>query len=425
MVKPTSGDVLPLHSQGSSTTQRDPSPADAVQLPGAVSPRRATQHRRRRRRWLLIAVVCLVIGAAVAISVLHRPPLVVTVVQVERGVVEQTVSNTRAGTVKSRRRARLSPETGGRVVALPCREGAHVAEGDLLIGLDPSLQQAQVELAEEDVRVASAQSEEACLAADLAETELSRFVRLGQRGIASEQSLDASTTDRDRTRAGCQASQAAIAQTRARLRLARAELAKTQVRAPFAGVIAELSTELGEWITPSPPGIPLDPVLDLIDQQAVYVTAPIDEMDAERVSVGQQVRISVDSHQGEQFAGALVRVADYVQDFTEQNRTVEVEAELDESDEQVLLLPGTSADIEVIVARHQGALMVPTSAIAQGGKVLVVVDNQLVEREITTGLSNWRTTEVLDGLAEGELVVTARDDVEIKAGVKVTTREES
>jgi HlyD family secretion protein len=157
----------------------------------------------------------------------------------------------------------------------------------------------------------------------------------------------------------------------------------------------------------------------MLDPTTLYVAAPIDEMDAERVKLGQEVRLSVDSRRGEHFPGRLVRVAPYVQDVLEQNRTVEVEAEFTDLRVADSLLPGTSADVEVIVSRRQDVAQIPTGAIAQGETVLVVDGSRLVERRVKPGLRNWRTTEILDGLAEGERVVVVRDSPDIKAGARV------
>jgi HlyD family secretion protein len=363
----------------------------------------------------------LVIG--LRMTVLAPKIITIEATRVTIGLVEQTISNTRAGTVKVRHRARLSPETGGRVVSLPFREGDRVSKGEILVVLEASVQKARVELAGEDVRAATARAEEACLAADQASKELARFIELKAQGIASDQVLDSLTSDRDRARASCRAAGATLGQARASQRLAQAELALTELRAPFAGIIAEVSTEVGEWITPAPPGIAIPPVIDLIDPSSVYITAPIDEMDAERVEIGQEVRLSVDSRQGEHFNGTLVRVAPYVQDMVEQNRTVEVEAELDDPVLAAGFLPGTSADMEIIVARRDQVLSIPTGAVAQDDQVLVVKDGFLVARSITTGLSNWRTTEVVDGLSADELVVVSRDSTAVKAGAQVSVQE--
>lgn len=372
----------------------------------------------RARTWLLVGGVAAAAAVAFRLTVLAPEPVPVRTAAVERGVVEQTVSNTRVGTVRVRRRARLSPQVGGLVVELPRREGAVVAAGELLLELDDRVQRAQLELAERAVVSAEAQGREACLAAELAGKELERARALHRQGIASDQSLDALQTDSDRAAAACDAARAALAQARAQVDMARVEVELTELRAPFAGVVADLSTEVGEWITPSPPGVPIPPVVDLLDPASLYVSAPIDEVDAERVRPGLEARVTVDSRPGEVMAGRVGRVAPFVLDQLEQNRTVEVEVELDQPGAAAGVLPGTSADVEVVLERRPGVLRVPTAAIADGGSALVLAGGRLVERRLELGLGNWQLTEVVAGLAEGERVVVARDSADVEAGAR-------
>jgi HlyD family secretion protein len=107
-----------------------------------------------------------------------------------------------------------------------------------------------------------------------------------------------------------------------------------------------------------------------------------------------------------------------VQDVVQQNRTIEVEAEFEDASLAARLLPGTSADVEVVLSRREGVLQVPTGAIGQGQTVLVVSHGRLVERQIKAGLRNWRMTEILAGLARVEPVVVARDSPAV-AGARV------
>ena len=102
---------------------------------------------------------------------------------------------------------------------------------------------------------------------------------------------------------------------------------------------------------------------------------------------------------------------------------VEVEVEVSEPAKMTGVLPGTSADAEVILERREDALRIPAAAVAEGGKVLVLRDGMLEERAIEVGLRNWRFAEVLSGLAEGERVVTARNAPEIKAGARAQERQ--
>lgn len=376
----------------------------------------------RRATWIAAAIAFVALVVVLRMTVLAPDPVEVRVAAAERGVVEETVTNTRAGTVKVRRRAQLSPQIGGLVVELPHREGDRVRAGVLLVALDSRAQRAELHSAHATVAAARAQGSEACLAAELAEKELARAEALHRQGIASDQRLDVLASDRDRTRAGCEAAVAAVGQAESRVAAAEVQLAFTELRAPFAGTVAELSTEVGEYITPSPPGLPIPPVIDLLDPESIFISAPIDEVDAERVQVGQAVRVTVDSRPDRVFEGMVSRVAPYVLDVLEQNRTVEVEVALNDAAAMAGVLPGTSADAEVILDRRGDTLRVPASAVAEGGGVLVLADGALEERVIEVGLRNWRFAEVLGGLEAGDLVVVARNSPDIKAGAKAIER---
>jgi HlyD family secretion protein len=376
----------------------------------------------RKAKWIVavIAVVALVVFLRYTV---FAPDIVeVRTALVERGLVEETVTNTRAGTVKVRLRAELSPQVGGLVVALPHREGDRVEAGELVVVLDSRAQRAELVSARATVDAAKAQADEACLAAELAEKELARVERLHAQGIASEQNLDLLSTDRDRTRAGCAAGRAAVGQAESRVFAADIQLEFTELRAPFAGTVAEVSTEVGEYVTPSPPGLPIPPVIDLLDPASIFISAPIDEVDAERLRVGLAVRVTVDSRPDRTFEGSVARVAPYVLDVLEQNRTVEVEVELADPPAMEGVLPGTSADVELILERRDNALRIPASAVAEGGKVLVLADGLLVEKVIEVGLRNWRFAEVMDGLEAGEAVVVVRNSPDIKPGAQARER---
>ena len=370
----------------------------------------------RKAKWILAVVAIIALAVLLRYTVFAPEIIEVRTAAVERGLVEQTVTNTRAGTVKARLRAELSPQVGGLVVALPHREGDWVESGEVVVELDSRAQRAELASARTTVEAVGAQAEEACLAADLAEKELSRVETLHARGIASDQRLDLLRTDRDRTRAGCAAARAAVGQAESRVIAAEVQLAFTELRTPFAGTVAEVSTEVGEYVTPSPPGLPIPPVIDLLDPASIYISAPIDEVDAERILVGQAVRVTVDSRSDQTFAGTVARVAPYVLDVLEQNRTVEVEVELDDAQAMKGVLPGTSADVELILDRRDNALRIPASAVAEGGKVLILKDGLLEERTIEVGLRNWRFAEVLGGIESGVRVVVARNSPDIKAG---------
>jgi len=341
------------------------------------------------------------------------------VVAVERGAVEWTATNSRAGTVEARLRAKISPDQGGRVAELPHRRGDRVRKGEALLRLDDSLERGQVAVARRDLAAARAESERACLAASLARRELERNRRLAEEQILAADLLDRLESAAREADAACGAARAGAERAAAALSLAETALDKRTVYAPFDGILAELSTEVGEWVTPAPPAVPIPPVLDLIDPTSIHLSLPMDEVDAARLAPGLPARATVDSHPDRTFPGRVARVAPYVLDLEAQNRTVEVEVELDDERLAETLLPGTSADVEVILERRDGVLRLPTASILAGDRVLVVEEGTLVERTIERGLSNWDFTEIVAGLEEGERVVAAIDRPEIRAGAHV------
>lgn len=351
-------------------------------------------------------------------SWLAPDPLEVRVVAADRGLVEATVTNSKAGTVKARQRAGISPEIGGRVVAVEFRPGDRVRAGDVLFRIADASYRAELELARKALLVAEAQYQRSCIEADLALRELDRNRPLAEQEIISADVLDRLESAFESATASCTAAAAEIERARAAVAVAEAELEKTAVRAPFDGVVAEMDVEVGEWITPSPPLLPVPPAIDLINLDSLYVSAPMDEVDSARIRCGMAAKISVDSHQGIKFAGRTVRVAPYVLDVEAQNRTVEVEAEFDDRALAAALLPGTSADLEIVLEAHPAVVRIPATALYEGGKVLVLEDGVLVERPVRVGIRNWDWCEVLDGLAPGDEVVQTLDRKEIRPGAR-------
>ncbi len=374
------------------------------------------------RNWLLRFLVFLgLIGTLWALNVwvFVPEPILVSVVQVERGRVEETVTNSRAGTIKARQRANLSPEIGGRVVEIPHRKGSRVKKGDILLRLNDAPQRAAVLMAERELGVTQAKRERTCLEAEHAKREYLRNKQLREQELVSTDFLDKVESTARTMAVSCKEAQAEIELVRAKIEEARAELAKTVLYAPFDGVVADLDIEVGEWTTPSPPGLPIPPVLDLIDPTSIYVSAPMDEVDSSRIQLDQPVRITVDPYPNQHFDGRVVRIAPYVLDVEEQNRTVEIEVEFADQAFAASLLPGTSADVEVILSAKDDVLRLPTSTMFEGNKVFVVQEGHLVERSIEPGLKNWDYVEIVQGLTEGAGVVSSLDQPGLADGVPV------
>jgi len=370
-------------------------------------------------KWILITGAVILALAAIAYSMRAKPPQVV-LWKVERGIVESTVSNNRAGTVKACRRAKMSPPAGGQISKMKVKKGERVVAGQVLLELWHKDLHAQEELTQEQFKTAASRANQVCAMAESAQREAERSKQLKDQGFISSQLLDRSLTDAKAQKAACEAAKGEVEQSESRIDVAKASLDRMTLRAPFAGIVADISGELGEYATPSPPGIPTPPAIDLIDDSCMYVSAPIDEVDASVVKVGQPARITLDAIKGKQFPGKVQRIAPYVVDLEKQARTVEVEVTFTEIPKEENLLVGYSADIEIIHKVKENVLRIPTQNLLEGKKVMLYkADGKLEERIVTTGLANWQYTEILSGLQEGDQIVASLDRAGLKTGVKV------
>ncbi len=365
-----------------------------------------------------LIVPALIALSGILIWTLSKPePVPVALAAAGRGLVESSVANTRAGTVKACRRASLAPSNGGLIYRIKVRESDRVKKGQVLIELWNKDLVAQKRLAMEQLASSRDHIQEACALADAAANDMKRKAKLHEKGFLSIESLDNAAAQAKSKRASCEAAKAGVDEAMARIDLASAGLERSTVTAPFDGIVAKVTGELGEFTTPSPPGIATPPAIDLIDDSRLYVTAPIDEVDAPALKVGMPTRITLDAFPGRHFSGKITRIAPYVLDIEKQARTVDIDVDFTEGKDEKALLVGYSADAEVILSSHPDALRIPTRALLDGNRVLLFQNGMLEERTVKTGLSNWEYTEVLAGLKAGDRVVVSLERNGVKAGI--------
>jgi len=360
-----------------------------------------------RNKKIVAAIILLLVassffynGSEEAIKVLAVKPEIKT--------VEQTVSNTRAGTIDACRRSKMSPAMGGQIATLAVEEGDMVEKDQILLELWNKETKARVKAAERS-------ADQTCIISAKAQRDADRTNELFSKGLASEEAKEAAVTNAESGLAACNAAKAQVEVTKA-------SLERTQLIAPFGGIVAEIEGELGEYVTPSPVGVATKPTLDLIDNTCIYIKAPIDEIDAPEVIAGLKSRITMDAFGQKEFPSTVRRVAPYVLDLEKQARTVEIEAVFDNPQE--FLLPGYSADITIIVDTSEDTLSIPSQAVMGGDSVyLINSDGTISEKEIEVGLSNWQLTEVISGLSLDDQIVLSIDRKGLEDGVKVSVEE--
>jgi HlyD family secretion protein len=387
-----------------------------------MSTRQAYTRQAQSGRLAIQVALVLIVLALIAAAVWYamRPkPVSVAVALADVGRVENTIANTRAGSVMPCRRAKLAPPAGGRIERLNVTEGDRVRAGQVLLTLWNDDLTARERMSREQLQTAKAHVREVCELAKASARDARRARDLRARNFVSQEAVERADADAAAKQASCDSAGTQVAEAEARIQASHADTDRTVLRAPFAGIVAEVNGELGEYLTPSPPGIPTLPAVDLIDDSCLYVSAPIDEVDGAQLKVGMTGRVTLDAYRGQHFAGRVRRIAPYVLAVEKQARTVEVEVEFDRPGEAKHLLVGYSADIEIVVTGRDNVVRIPTPALMPGNRVLVLAEGGLLdERKIETGLANWEFTEVKTGLNRGDKVVTSLEREGVKAGAR-------
>ena len=211
-----------------------------------------THHLRR----LIIISSLVAIGIALGWYWSQPKPVPVQIQTVERGNVQSSVSNTRAGTVEACRRAKISPSIGGIIAELPIEQGDQVKSGQLLLSLWNEDLTALVKLAEREAVATAARATETCVISEVARSEANRSVQLRQKNLASDDDTERAVGDAKARAAACQAARESSRVAQAHIDVATKSLQRTVLLAPFDGIVAKINGELGEFVTPSPPGIP-------------------------------------------------------------------------------------------------------------------------------------------------------------------------
>ncbi len=359
-----------------------------------------------------VTVILLAIAGVLILFYYNRPiQISVQAIQASTGIVEKTVSNTRAGSVKACRRARLSTSTGGQIEQLLVHEGDRVKKNDVLLTLWNLDLLAEQQLTLSQIQAAQSNRQASCLQADVALREANRLKKLQHSGAVSEEQIDKADIEARARQAACESATASIQVAMAQSSVVQAKLERTRLTAPFDGIIAEVNGEVSEYLTPSPPGIPTPPAIDLIDPSCFYVSAPIDEVDAANIKTGQPARISLDAFEKRRFDGQIKRIAAYVLDLEKQARTVEIEVHFTDPQAIQLMLAGYSADVEIILQANTNVLRIPSTAFVEENSIYIFnyATGLIEKRGVSRGLSNWDFTEISDGLSAGEWVVTSID----------------
>jgi len=290
---------------------------------------------------------------------------------------------TAVGSLRSDESVTLRPENAGRISAITFTEGQRVEKGVPLVKLDPAIPQAEYEQAKANLTLAKA--------------KLDRAIDLANRNYISGQAKDEAENT--------------FKVSQATMQLAEAKLAKTEIRAPFAGVIGLRSVSIGDYVKEG---------ADLVNLESIdplKVDFRIPETYLRQVQPGQLLTITLDAMPGTTYDGKVFAVNPLIDAA---GRSVVIRAQV--PNPKTTLRPGMFARVKLITKDQLDAMVVPEQALVPQGTeqyVFKVVDNKVTRVKVETGQRRDSKVEVIAGLSPGDIIVTA-GQLKLREGVPVS-----
>jgi len=298
--------------------------------------------------------------------------------------VDTVIEDIRAvGTLRPNESVVISAEISGRIVSIRFREGESVKAGDVLVELDATILQAELDKVRSDAALAKANQE--------------RAMTLAQKGSGTQRTLDEA--------------QAAHMAALANLALAEARLQKTALTAPLSGIVGLRTVSVGAYVTPG------ERIVELVETDPLKVDFRVPETSFAQLRIGQKILVAADAVPAVIFDGKIYAI-DPIVDVN--GRAIRLRAQVPNPDGR--LSAGFFARIRIVIDQRPNAVLVPESAIFPlDGKTLVyrIVNGRAVQTEVVLGQRLPGQVEVRQGLSPNDTVIKAgqqrlRDGVQIQ-----------
>ena len=382
----------------------------------------------RRNKWWFISgsilVVCLSIGWVALRG--GKDEAVFTVEKVHRQDLQESV--TANGEIQARTKVNVGSTITAEITEIHVKDGQWVKAGDLLVSLDQERLRQDLVRAELTLGTARQDLINAQATHDKQGKTFQRREDLHAQGIVSSEdylqeklNLGNALTQLERAKVGVQQAEAALAQ-------AKDTLSKTVIRASMSGQVTGLKAEKGETAIAGQTNIAGAVLMVISDLSEVMAEIKVGELDVVKLKLGQPAEVTVDAIPGKVFQGRVISVATGTDrpsgmsyGTSQETQSYKVRIQLEGAKEALgSLRPGMSSRIAVLTAERKNILAVSLAAVQEretktGGLglmtgsrsvVFVVKDGKAEERSLKTGLSTRRAAEILEGLAEGEQVIT-------------------
>lgn len=324
-----------------------------------------------------------------------------------------------SGTLAYREQVQLRSEVIGQVTELHVEEADRVKKDDLVITLDPKNYQAQVEQAEARVRIQQIAIERQRLLIKTLSDRFERQQKMFAKNLVDEDSYEAIESELSLAKVDLRSLQESLAQARAALDQSEDLLSKTRIRSPMDGVVIQLDVKVGETVIAGTTNIPGSTMMVIADPSETLTEVQVDEADIAQVREGQAADIFAAAYPDTPLSGTIQSIASVARQTPGQaSLSFLVKILLDDQD-TMTIRPGMSVRADIYTESSEETLAVPVQAVLfdedtdeddkskeEQTYVFVMEDGKAVRRDVETGISSDSDQEIIEGLKEGELVVS-------------------
>jgi macrolide-specific efflux system membrane fusion protein len=322
----------------------------------------------------------------------------VTTTAVSRGDIDVLVSAT--GVLEPSNFVDVGAQVSGLLDVIHVRVGEQISKDQLLAEIDPTIYLARVDANRAQLKNQQAQLADRKAQLTLADIQFQRQTNLFREDATTRENLQIADASLASAQAQLAMLQAQLEQTASTLRAEEANLDYARIYSTMEGTVVSITARQGQTLNTSQQAPVLMRIADLSNMK---VRAQVSEADVGRLAPGDKVYFTTLGEPGKQIYGQL----DYIEPTPEVlNNVVLYNAFFSVPNEAGRLLPSMTAQVFFVVEQARDVLRVPAATVAGGQVWLQQGSGELVERKIEVGISNRIYTEVRDGLADGDLVVT-------------------
>ena len=343
----------------------------------------------------------------------QRPPVAVEVTKVTAANITDGIEV--IGTLSSKFGAEVKSEYTGIVAEVYVTEWVQVEKGTPLTRLDTREGELVLKKAQTAVEIAKANLMQVEVAANRANREYERALKLKEVGLITQQNLDDARTEREAAAVRISAAKAQIQAAEEDVEHAQTRLSKAIIRSPRKGVISWRNVNVGDYVGE----MGAKPMFRIVDNRVLELTVTVPSGEMGAVRMGQALTFSTDAIPGKTFTGKVMFINPTV---NESDRSVRVVAEVENTPEQ--LKGGLFVKGQILTGKRTGVIKIPRIALltwdvaATKAEIFVVNENVAHRRTVRTGNISGDQVEIISGLASGQQVIT-RGGFNVKDGDKV------